>query len=75
EELRLYADAARGAKLVALLRPGNLPSLEYVAAAAVVLLLALAWAVVLWRRQPPLREEPPLPDLATEVHIDLRERR
>lgn len=76
EELPLYADAARGAKLVALLRTGNLPSLGYLVGAAGVLLLALAWAVVLWRRVPPrIYEEPPLPDLATEVHIDLRDRR
>jgi hypothetical protein len=75
EELPLYADAARGAKLVALLRAGSLPSLGYLATAAGVLLLALTWAVMLWRYRPPMRDEPPLPDLATEVHIDLRERR
>ena len=76
EELPLYADAARGAKLVALLRSGSLPSLATRAAAG-VLLLALAWAAVLGAAAPAVaqRVEPPLPDLATEVHIDLRDRR
>jgi len=78
QELPLYADAARGAKLVALLRAGSLPAMGYVVTAAGVLLLALALAAVLWRRGPAATAagvEPPLPDLATEVHIDLRDRR
>jgi hypothetical protein len=57
------------------LRAGSLPSLAYLVTAGGVLLLALTWAVLLWRRRPSMRDEPPLPDLATEVHIDLRERR
>lgn len=75
EALPLYADAARGAKLAALVRAGNLPSAGYLAAATAVLLLALVAAALLWRQRPVARDEPPLPDLATEVHIDLRERR
>lgn len=76
KELPLYADAARGAKLIALMHAGNLPAMGYLVTAAGVLLLALAAAAMLWRqREAEGRDEPPLPDLATEVHIDLRERR
>ena len=75
EALPLYAEAAHGAKLVALVRAGSLPSAGYLAGAVAVLLLSLLGAALLWRGGAAESSvEPPLPDLATEVHIDLRER-
>jgi hypothetical protein len=79
EGLPLYADAAHGAKLVALVRAGSLPSLGHLAGAGALFLLSLIAALFLWRSGPrPARDEAPLPDLVPEgheVHIDLRDRR
>ncbi|HEX8952421.1 MAG TPA: hypothetical protein VF945_11280, partial [Polyangia bacterium] len=79
ETLPLYADAAHGAKLEALLPAGGLPATGYLVGAIAILVAALAAAALLWRsgtaganREPPLAELVPE---SHEVHIDLRERR
>ncbi len=78
EALPLYADAARGAKLVALVPATGLPTMGYLVAAVVILLSSLLAAALLWRSAPRgMGSEPPLRDLvpeAHEVHIDLRGR-
>lgn len=80
ETLPLYADAAHGAKLVALLPGTALPSEGYLAGAVAAFLLSLLVAVWLWRSggTSGSGDEPPLRDLVPEsheVHIDLRNRR
>lgn len=77
EELPLYADAARGAKLVALLPANELPATGYLVGAIAILLAALVAAALLWRSGAKVvaANDPPLPDLVPEgheVHIDLR---
>ena len=75
EALSLYADAARGAKMSALVPSSGLPSLPYVVAALGVLLAAFAGAALLWKNKKPPPDDAPLPELVQEVHIDLRDRR
>jgi hypothetical protein len=75
EPLSLYADAAHGATLSALLPSSSLPPLGYLIAAACMLLLGFGGAALTWRRQAPPVDDSPLPDLVPEVHVDLRDRR
>lgn len=76
ETLPLYAEAARGARLSALLPPSGLPATGYLVGAIAILLASLLAAALLWRSPPPpLASDPPLRDLVPEgheVHIDLR---
>jgi hypothetical protein len=75
--LPLYADAAHGARLTAMVLSSSLPSTGFLAAALAVLVASLLAAALLWRRHEVAQaaDDPPLTDLATEVHIDLRDRR
>jgi hypothetical protein len=81
EPLPLYADAARGSKMSALLKPGGAPSLGYVLAALAALLAGLGGAALLWRRAAATaarriaEEDAPLPELVQEVHSDRNDRR
>jgi hypothetical protein len=78
--LPLYADAARGAKLSALLSSGGAPGAWWVVGAIVALAVGGGGAAWMWRRggararAQRWREEAPLPELVQEVHVDLKER-
>jgi hypothetical protein len=75
EQLPLYADAARGAKMTALVPSSGAPSLGYIVGALGLVLAAFAGAALLWRKKPAPLEDAPLPELVQEVHIDLRDPR
>ncbi len=76
ETLSLYADAARGARLSALLPPSGLPATGYLVGAIAILVASLLAAALMWRSAPGVAMgDPPLRDLVPEgheVHIDLR---
>lgn len=77
EALALYADAARGARLMALLPANQLPATGYLVGAIVILVASLVAAALLWRSGAKVvaGSDPPLRDLVPEgheVHIDLR---
>lgn len=78
--MALHADAARGATLWVLAPSAAVPGATWMVAALVLLGSALAAAALFWHRgrAAPLAgdsAEAPLPDLVTEVHVDLRGQR
>ncbi len=70
----LHGEAAREAKLIISLPTSGTPTPPFIAAAAVLLLLSFASAALLWRRPAPRTPipDPPLSELVSQVHVDLR---